>query len=233
MFEAVLPRGKTLKDIFNGLKELITDHVNVDVSTDGIKLQAMDSSHVSMVCLDMTVDCFTVFRCDQQQMTLGLNMKSVTQILKLCGNDDTVTLSCDDDPQRLTFKFESGEDRVSEFEMNLMEIDAEHLGIPDTDFQAEITMASKEFASTKGKVAFGVTSVEGNVGHGNMLFKHNPYAEKNPVKYFAKSSPLNEEVKLGLHLDQPLVVQFNLDEKKANLGSLKYFLAPKINDDDQ
>jgi hypothetical protein len=38
------------------------------------------------------------------------------------------------------------EDRVSDFELKLMDIDSEHLGIPDTDYCATVTMPAGEYA---------------------------------------------------------------------------------------
>lgn len=38
------------------------------------------------------------------------------------------------------------EDRVSDFELKLMDIDSEHLGIPDTDYCATVTMPAAEYA---------------------------------------------------------------------------------------
>jgi proliferating cell nuclear antigen len=38
------------------------------------------------------------------------------------------------------------QDRVSEYEIKLMDIDQETLGIPETDYDAKITLSSSEFA---------------------------------------------------------------------------------------
>lgn len=57
----------------------------------------------------------------------------MSKILKCAGNDDSVTVKADDDGDCATFVFESKDgDRLSEFELKLMDIDSEHLGIPDT-----------------------------------------------------------------------------------------------------
>ena len=37
-------------------------------------------------------------------------------------------------------------DRTAEYELKLMDIDSEHLGIPDTPYNANITLPSSEFA---------------------------------------------------------------------------------------
>ena len=42
--------------------------------------------------------------------------------------------------------FESpNQEKISDFEMKLMVIDSEHLGIPETEYNAEVTMPSGEF----------------------------------------------------------------------------------------
>ena len=37
-------------------------------------------------------------------------------------------------------------DRIAEYDMKLMDIDSDQLGIPDTEYDAQVTMASSEFA---------------------------------------------------------------------------------------
>ena len=52
-------------------------------------------------------------------------------MLKCCNNDDVVTLKSDDNADQMTFMFENqSQDRISDFELKLMDIDSEHLGIP-------------------------------------------------------------------------------------------------------
>ncbi len=47
----------------------------------------------------------------------------------------------------MTFMFESAnQERISDFELKLMDIDSEQLGIPDTDYSATVKMPSAEFA---------------------------------------------------------------------------------------
>lgn len=46
------------------------------------------------------------------------------------------------------------------------------------------------------------------------------------LNLFNKAAPLSTFTRLCLHNEQPLVVEYKID----NLGVLKYFLAPKIND---
>ena len=57
-----------------------------------------------------------------------------------------MTLKAQDDGENLAIVFESeGQERVSEFELKLMDIDAESLGIPDQDYNTNVKMSSAEF----------------------------------------------------------------------------------------
>ena len=95
--------------------------------------QAMDKSHVALVSLSLGKDGFDEYRADRN-ISLGLNLPNVAKILKCSDKDDSVTIKADDDGDTVTLLFEGGEntERVSDFEMKLMDIDSEHLGIPET-----------------------------------------------------------------------------------------------------
>lgn len=105
MFEARLVQGKIFKMVVEAMKDLVTD-ANLDCSKEGISLQAMDSSHVSLVSLLLRGQDFDHYRCDQE-MSLGLNMVSLSKILKCSGQDDIITMSADPQQDEICFKFES------------------------------------------------------------------------------------------------------------------------------
>jgi proliferating cell nuclear antigen len=105
MFEARLTQASLWKKILESIKDLVTD-ANFDCSSSGIALQAMDSSHVSLVSLLLRSDGFEHYRCDKS-LALGINLTSFSKILKCSGNDDIVTLKAEDSADALTFMFES------------------------------------------------------------------------------------------------------------------------------
>lgn len=72
MFQARLEQGIVLKKIVEAIKELVTS-VNIDVSSAGLSIQAMDSSHVALVALTLSEAGFAQFRA-LKDMTLGLNI---------------------------------------------------------------------------------------------------------------------------------------------------------------
>lgn len=72
MFEARLVQGSILKKVLEALKDLITEAC-WDVSSSGISLQSMDSSHVSLVQLTLRHDGFDSYRCDRN-LAMGVNL---------------------------------------------------------------------------------------------------------------------------------------------------------------
>lgn len=55
---------------------------------------------------------------------------SMSKILKCAGDKDTVTMKAQDNADTVTFAFESpNQEKVSDYEMKLMNLDLEHLGM--------------------------------------------------------------------------------------------------------
>ncbi|WVR08762.1 proliferating cell nuclear antigen (pcna) [Kwoniella sp. DSM 27419] len=207
MLEARVKQASVLKKLLDAIKELVTDG-NLDCTDEGIALQAMDNSHVALVSLKLVAEQFEAYRCDRN-MPLGVNLTSLTKILKCAKDQDVVTLKASDDADSLGLVFESPkEDRVGEYEMKLMDIDQEHLGIPDTQYDATITMSSAEFQricrdlaalgesvkieASKEGVRF---SSEGEVGNGSVLLKQSAGTDRGAgsSKRNVKRDPDDEE----------------------------------------
>jgi len=105
MFEARLNTGSLLKKVLEAIKDLVSD-ANFDCNATGVSLQAMDSSHVSLVTMLLKAEGFDPYRCDRNQ-SLGINLNSMNKILKCSGNDDVITIKADDGGDMVTFIFES------------------------------------------------------------------------------------------------------------------------------
>ena len=72
MFEARLAQGSVLKKVLESIKDLVTD-ANFECTSNGFALQAMDSSHVSLVALMLRATGFDHYRCDRD-ITMGMNL---------------------------------------------------------------------------------------------------------------------------------------------------------------
>lgn len=131
------------KQVVDAVKDLVQD-CNFDCNDSGIALQAMDNSHVALVSMMLKAECFSPFRCDRN-IALGINLSALTKVLRCAQSEDILTLKAEDAPDVVNLVFESSDtDRLSEYDIKLMDIDQEHLGIPDTEYAATISMPSAE-----------------------------------------------------------------------------------------
>merc|ERR1712172_115156 len=259
MFEARLVQGNLLKKVLESLKDLLNE-ATWDCADTGIQLQAMDNSHVSLVSVLLRADGFDKFRCDRQ-LSMGMNLTSMSKILRCAAANDIITIKAQDQADTVTFMFESpNQEKMADYEMKLMNLDQEHLGIPETDYAAVIKMPSAEFqrvikdlsqfgesvviSCTKEGVKF---SAAGDIGVGNIKLAQPANVDKEeeavtiemqePVtltfacrylNMFTKASCLSAQVSLSMSPDVPLVVEYNI----ADFGHIRYYLAPKIEDED-
>lgn len=118
---------------------------NFDCNDSGIALQAMDNSHVALVSMILKAEGFSPFRCDKN-IALGINLVSLMKVLRAAQDGDVLTLKAEDTPDVVSLVFESvTKDRLSDYEIKLMDIDQEHLAIPETEYAATVAMPSTEF----------------------------------------------------------------------------------------
>ena len=78
MFEARLAQGAVLKKVLDSVKDLVTDANFEADPSEGFKLQAMDSSHVSLVSLKLHANGFEHYRCDRP-LTMGMNLMNMVR----------------------------------------------------------------------------------------------------------------------------------------------------------
>lgn len=93
MFEAKLSDGYIFKKIIESVKDIV-DIANFNISSQGLQVQAMDSSHVALVSLKLSKEGFETYRCDSPQV-LGINIKEFSKFMKFIEPNDTILLKCD------------------------------------------------------------------------------------------------------------------------------------------
>lgn len=258
--EARLSNPQTLRKVLDAIKELV-EEANLECNESGLSLQAMDSSHCSLVSMNLNSKAFEKFECSENE-TLGVNLVSIQKILKCGENNDILTLSTNADHSQLKFQFENG-GRFSEFSLALMDIDTDKLTIPEAEPEAKIKLSSSQFSkicrdlsqcgdtvkiTVKPKTI--IFSATGQLGNGSVtLNTYGSTDDENAVEItmddsvdklelsfalkhlniFTKASPLSDTIELDLSNGRPLVVLFNLDDDS---GYIKYFLAPKVDEDE-
>ncbi|GKT13133.1 proliferating cell nuclear antigen, PCNA [Aduncisulcus paluster] len=140
MFEARLDQSVLFKRIIDAVKELV-EQVNIECTASGMAIQAMDSTHVALIQLNLNSSAFSTYRCEPS-CTLGIDVKEIQKVFKSAGADDALTLRTDsEDADILRIIFQSeGKKRLSQFDLKLMDIDESSVGITERehDFVAQI-----------------------------------------------------------------------------------------------
>lgn len=118
MFEARLIEGKVLKNIIEAIKDLVSD-ANIDCNEEEISIQCMDSSHVSLVAVNLSSAAFDHYRCDRN-INLGFNSTNMSKIFKMMGNEDVVVLKAEDDTDSLAVMFEGKNETIADFGKSIL-----------------------------------------------------------------------------------------------------------------
>lgn len=258
MFEVIFEQASTLIRLIEAIREL-TEQASFDVSPTGISLQAMDQSRVSLVLMQLNATAFSHYRCDRA-IQIGVSLKKLLQLLKCALHDDKVTLKAEDTGDALILIFESpsNEQKVSSYELKLIDIESEQLGVGQPEGQAVVKMSASEFKqvchnlmsigdtmaidASKENITFSVT---GEDSSGTITIQNSPGADDTVgtsvevdkplqmsfalkfLNLFCKATPLSETVQLSMSPDAPLCVEYLI----GDLGHLRYYLAPKIEDE--
>uniref|UniRef100_A0A803R8F7 DNA sliding clamp PCNA n=1 Tax=Cannabis sativa TaxID=3483 RepID=A0A803R8F7_CANSA len=153
------------------------------------------------------------------------------------------------------------QDKIADFEMKLMDIDSEHLGIPEAEYHAIVRMPSSEFArickdlsSIGDTVVISVTkegvkfSTRGDIGTANIVCRQNSTVDKpeeatviemnEPVSLTFALRYMNSFTKatplsntVTISLSSELPVV--VEYKIAEMGYVRFYLAPKIEEDEE
>tara|TARA_B110000305_G_scaffold199184_1_gene225690 strand:+ start:81 stop:737 length:657 start_codon:yes stop_codon:yes gene_type:complete len=218
----------------------------------------MDTSHVALVSLNLSMEGFESYRCDQN-IVLGININNLSKVMKLADPSDSITLSADQDPSTLKITFDNPKtQRSTEFALNLITLDVEHLSIPDTEYSSLITINSNEFSKickelqslseslTISTQADHVQlSVEGAAGSGFIKLTNNDSDRKEDQTLIEVEEPVTQQFALNylnLFNKASSLSSFTrlclhqeqplvTEFKIDSLGVLKYYLAPKISDE--
>merc|ERR1739848_669076 len=225
----------------------------------GIQVQSMDSSHVALVSLLLREAAFQDFKCDRA-VSLGMNVEALGKILRMCGASDSLKLKADTGADHVSFQCESSaEDRIADFDLKLMEIESEHMEIPEQQYKVVVKMPSAEFLKVcRDLKEFGETmqinaskkgirfSVQGDLGSGNVMLKprdagkpeetvsltvHEPVVATFALRY------LNNFAKAAplcgtveIGLGSDMPLSVKYDLDNAENGHMQFYLAPKIDE---
>jgi proliferating cell nuclear antigen len=147
-------KSEALTLVFQNMKLFSTD-VNISLTATGMEIQAMDAGHVSIVELCIPAAWFDVYETDD--VVFGINTNILSKILGTREKSQNIRIDLDTE---LLISFVSADTSVfnKTFNVPLLDLDVEAMSIPATEYQAEFSLASTNFANLMNQLKlFGET----------------------------------------------------------------------------
>jgi len=235
------------KVLVEALKELLTDTC-IEFDETGMKILAMDTSHVVLVHLKLDASKFELYHCEGR-ISVGINMLNLHKLIKTINNNNTLSLYIDrDDVNHLGIKIENSEKNSrTTYKLNLMDLDHQEITVDPTDFTEVVTLPSCDFQkicrdmhnlaehmeirsiqsqlvfSCKGDFCSQETIIcdSGGTGTGGEIVQ-GVFSIKHLV-LFTKCTNLCTTMDLYLKNDYPLIIRYDV----SSLGSIRLALAPQ------
>merc|ERR1712073_146276 len=179
---------------------------------------------------------------------------------KMCGPNDSLKLRWRAGADTVSFQCESGDDdRIADFDLKLMQIESEHMEIPEQHYKVCARLPSaefqkicrdlKEFGETMQVKASkeGITfSVHGDVGSGNVMLKpreadkpddnvsltvHEPVTTTFTLRYLVNFAKAAPLCgAVELGLGPDAPLLVKYELEKNENGHMQFYLAPKIDE---
>ena len=138
-------QSSTFKQVVDALKEILMD-VNLEFDETGMKVVAMDNTHVVLVHLKLDAEQFETYYCEKKTY-VGINILKLHMLIKTVCNADILSLFVErDDPNNLGIRIENADKNTrSTYKLSMLDINVLNITIPPADFQTIITMPSLDF----------------------------------------------------------------------------------------
>ncbi|HNR25760.1 MAG TPA: proliferating cell nuclear antigen (pcna) [Methanobacteriaceae archaeon] len=240
MFKAVLSDSNILKTSFDAISSIV-DEVQMQADEEGLRLDALDRSHITFVHLELKKNVFDEYQC-KEPLKINVDTEELMKVLKRAKSEDMVELTTDEGNLIITFE---GEAR-RRFKIRLIDIEYEAPSPPQLDYPTEFEIpfsllkdSIQDIGIVSDKIALQVdedkfkASAEGDFGDAKIEYLHGEKIQENAksvfslekVKEMMKADKFSETAQIKLGNDMPL----NLYLKMASdEGELSFLLAPRI-----
>ncbi len=240
MFKAVLSDSNILKTSFDAISSIV-DEVQMQADSEGLRLDALDRSHITFVHLELKPGLFDEFAIDEP-LKINVDTEELMKVLKRAKSDDIVELSVDEGNLILIFEG----DARRRFKIRLIDIEYEAPSPPDLEYPTEfevpfallknsiqdIEIVSDKIVLTVDADKF-IAEAEGEFGDAKIEYLHGEKIDINAksifslekIKEMLKADKFSDTIVLKLGNDMPL----NLSLKMiSDEGELSFLLAPRI-----
>ncbi len=248
--QLTIAEPRLLKESINIISDLVTE-VTLKIDRDKIEIIAIDPSLVAMIDFKLLSTAFIEFTVPKPE-ELALNLEHLRQVLRRSKPSDTVTLSMDEEGNRLQVVLKGENSRT--FNIPLINIEENEQTLPDLQFVTKVSLASTKFDDAIEDMSIVaeslslhshsdklVVSSESNmkeakveipaVGEDTVIeMEGEPFSSKYSIEYLkkmSKASKLADQVSLQFGKDYPLRASYTLLDKLR----LSFILAPRVSND--
>lgn len=257
-----IQKAEIFSSIFQHIR-LFTEHINISFSKDKMYLQSMDSSRVSIFELSLPADWFDIYNFTQDgSFTIGVNSIILFKILNTRDKSQETHIiydnNADNDKLFIHFMCENKTIYDKQFELPLIDIDVEIMEIPTSECNAELSINSTNFANiisqlkifgdtidiecSEEKIELHSISQESgkmmvnidideltsySINEGETIHLSFSLAILQNICLYHK---LSKEMIIYLTDQFPLKLVYNLGDESS---TMTFYLAPKINDNDE
>jgi proliferating cell nuclear antigen len=240
-------QATAFRNIFEVLKDIIND-VNIYFDAKGVHIDTLDTARVSLIHVFLSAENFEEYSCPTE-IIAGINISNTYKLLKSITGNDTFSMAINDCEYMDIVIRNEDKKSSTKYKLKLLEIDEEILEVPDIDMDTITTIPSIDFqriCRDMGNLSNEITihrditnlqlSCTGDFANQTTFIACPDNVKKSvgnifSLKYinlFTKATGMCSNVQLfqtSLDSDMPIIVRYSV----ANLGEMKFYLAPKTN----
>jgi proliferating cell nuclear antigen len=256
--------NKSKQDMFVAIFQLLKNWsscINMHFEKDRLYIQSMDKSHVCLADVDIKSSWFSEYDC-KHNTKVTVDSQHFAILMNYALKHENIEIKFDDeiDPDKLYINFLNNKDTSNKkgsfdhfFEIKLIEMDEDKLGIPEVDYIVEFSIDSKKLTEVLSELnTFGQDlniicneeQVELNASGDSAKLKVNISINDLNEYAIAEGEELNISfslnhickmccsLKLGSTIDVSLSDEYPMS-LKYDLGDnskVVFFIAPKIKD---
>jgi proliferating cell nuclear antigen len=238
-------QAAAVKSVFEVLKDIIND-VNVYFTSKGVHILTLDTARVTLVHMTLGAENFEEYECTTD-IAAGLNMGNIYKLLKSVTNQDTLTLKVEGRDVMDVLIENPVKKSATSFKLKLLDINEDILEVPDIHMNVVTTLPSVDFQRVTrdmGNLANDMSIIR--EGTNLILSCRGDWADQETIlefpeavkktgnifslKYinlFTKATNMCSSVQLmqdSENENMPIIFRYTI----ANLGDLRFYLAPKL-----
>jgi proliferating cell nuclear antigen len=259
-----IQKAECFAGLFQHVKAF-TEHINIMFEKDRMYIQTMDSARVSIIEMILPAGWFDVYEHkNPTTITIGVNSTILFKILNSREKTQNIQIEYKEDGGDKLFIYFTSENTLEfdkRFEIPLIDIECELMGIPEIEHQAEFTVSSQHFSAIVNQLQmFGdcvniecsedkIMLSSNSQDQGKMLVEikiedltsfiidengsMNLTFSLNYLHNICLYNKLAKEIEVKLTPNYPLQIIYDLGTiVGGEKAEIKFYLAPKIDDSD-